>query len=212
MGKEPAATTSDGFLAIWSDVATESEVDYLHWLTREHTQERLGVTGFTAVRVFRLLRGDLCRYFIRYALRSADVLSSHAYLSRLNDPTPWSQRIMPSLGNFIRGGGTVRARAGSGQGGLLAIAKFNEDLPSDGADLAQRAVGMDGIAAAQFLETDHAQTSIRTQEKELRNKDQSFAALLLIEGVREQALTAAVERLGLHICDGIYAQTFELRG
>ena len=35
-----------GFLAIWSDVRLEGETDYLHWLTREHTSERLGVDGF----------------------------------------------------------------------------------------------------------------------------------------------------------------------
>jgi len=203
---------NDGFLAIWSDIATESEIDYLHWLTREHTQERLAVTGFAAVRVFRLLRDDLRRYFIRYELRNAEVLSSQAYLNRLNHPTPWSQRIMPSLSNFIRGGGTVRRRTGLGQGGLLTIAKFDDALPSGGAALAQTVIRMDGIIAAEFLETDHSQTSIRTHEKGLRTGDQSFAGLFLVEGVREQALVTAVDHLGLTLCDGIYTQVFELCG
>ena len=44
---------NDGFLAIWSDIDAEHETDYLHWLTREHTAERVGVPGFLAVRVFR---------------------------------------------------------------------------------------------------------------------------------------------------------------
>jgi hypothetical protein len=39
-----------GFLAIWSDVKAEQETDYLHWLTREHTSERLDVDGFLRVR------------------------------------------------------------------------------------------------------------------------------------------------------------------
>ena len=203
--------TNDGFLAIWSDIAAESEIDYLHWLTREHTQERLGVPGFAAVRVFRLLRDDVRRYFIRYELRNREVLSSQAYLKRLNHPTPWSQRIMPSLRNFIRGGGTVHERAGLGQGGLLAIAKFDDAFPSDGAALAQTVVGRDGITAAQFLKTDDVQTSIRTHEKGLRKGDQSFAGLFLVEGVREQALMTAVDHLGLTLCDGIYTQVFELR-
>ena len=102
-----------GFLAIWSDVELEEETDYLHWLTREHTSERLGVDGFLRVRVYRSLEAGVRRYFIHYELRSPDVLGSEAYLARLNAPTPWSQRIMPILGNFVRGGGRVLARAGT---------------------------------------------------------------------------------------------------
>ncbi|RPI34160.1 MAG: hypothetical protein EHM67_14730, partial [Hyphomicrobiaceae bacterium] len=91
-----------GFLAIWSDVRIEQETDYLHWLTREHTSERLSVDGFLRVRVYRSLEADLRRYFIHYELQSPDVVGSAAYLARLNAPTPWSQRIMPILGNFVR--------------------------------------------------------------------------------------------------------------
>jgi len=75
---------SDGFLAIWSDVEPEQETDYLHWLMREHTSERLGVDGFQLVRVYRSLQPGIRRYFIRYELRSPGVLGSEAYLARLN--------------------------------------------------------------------------------------------------------------------------------
>ena len=30
-----------GFLAIWSDVEPDHLTDYRHWLTREHTTERV---------------------------------------------------------------------------------------------------------------------------------------------------------------------------
>src|SRR4029079_11791574 len=84
-----------GFLAIWSDVEPEQETDYLHWLMREHTSERLSVDRFQRVRVYRSLQPGIRRYFIRYELRSPGVLGSEAYLARLNAPTPWSKRIMP---------------------------------------------------------------------------------------------------------------------
>ena len=96
--------TNSGFLAIWSDVAAEQETDYLHWLTREHTSERLSVEGFAGVRVYRSLQGDVRRYFIHYELASPAALASAAYLARLNAPTPWTQRIMAVVGNFVRGG------------------------------------------------------------------------------------------------------------
>ncbi len=46
-------STGQGFLGIFNDVPAAAETDYLHWLTREHTQERLSVPGFLRVRVFR---------------------------------------------------------------------------------------------------------------------------------------------------------------
>ena len=35
-----------GFLAIWSDIAPDNLTDYRHWLTREHTTERVTTKGF----------------------------------------------------------------------------------------------------------------------------------------------------------------------
>ena len=108
-----------GFLAIWSDVAAQDLTDYRHWLTREHTTERVTTRGFLASRVFRATRDDINRIFILYELEAPEVLDGEAYLARLNAPTPWSQRIMPKLGNFMRGGGTMVARAGRGEGATI---------------------------------------------------------------------------------------------
>ncbi|MGY2938435.1 hypothetical protein ACVWZ6_008037 [Bradyrhizobium sp. GM6.1] len=105
-----------GFLAIWSDVEAHDLTDYRHWLTREHTTERVTTKGFLASRVFRAARDDISRFFILYELETPEVLDGEAYLARLNAPTPWSQRIMPKLGNFMRGGGVMIARAGRGRG------------------------------------------------------------------------------------------------
>ena len=106
-----------GFLAIWSDVERSNLTDYRHWLTREHTTERVTTDGFLANRVFRAIRADIERFFILYELEKPEVLDGPAYLARLNSPSPWSQRIMPQLGNFMRGGGAVIARAPGGARG-----------------------------------------------------------------------------------------------
>lgn len=108
-----------GFLAIWSDAPPEHETDYLHWMTREHAQERLAIPGFRNVRLFRSTRTEYRRFFIPYTLESAEVMASPACLAQLNDPSPWSQRIMPMLVNFRRGGGRVELREGRGQGTLV---------------------------------------------------------------------------------------------
>jgi hypothetical protein len=201
---------SDGFLAIWSDVESAQETDYLHWLMREHTSERLGVEGFLGVRVYRSLQPSICRYFIWYELRSPMVLGSKAYLARLNAPTPWSKRVMPILRNFVRGGGRVLARAGIGHGGVLAAIKLDDLAPIAGRALVDKIVGEDRIVGAELLETDHAQTSIQTQEKSIRERDQSFAGLLLVDGLDERAVATTVTKLGFPSRDNLYAQIFKL--
>ena len=43
----------NGFLAIWSDLAPEDETDWVHWMTREHSSERVRIEGFLGCRIFR---------------------------------------------------------------------------------------------------------------------------------------------------------------
>ena len=109
-----------GYLAIWSDLAPQDHTDWAHWITREHAAERVGVDGFLACRIFRALGVGVNRYFILYELEDERVVGGPDYLARLNAPTPWSQRVMPRLGNFARGGGRIAASAGTGQGGIVA--------------------------------------------------------------------------------------------
>src|SRR5882672_1564164 len=153
-----------GFLAIWSDVEAGHLTDYRHWLTREHTTERVTTKGFLGVRVFRAARADINRFFILYELEAPEVLDGPAYMARLNAPTPWSQRIMPQLGNFIRGGGVMTARAGRGEGSTIAALRL-EQLPEQPRRLADALVALDGVAAVQIGATDQARTSVPTVEK-----------------------------------------------
>lgn len=177
-----------GFLAIWSDVPPERETDYLHWMTREHAQERLGVPGFRNVRFFRCISGAQRRFFILYILDDVRVVASDAYLSRLNAPTPWSQRIMPTLMNFRRGGGTVEMRCGSGRGGVVAPVLVGAAEAAGQLERLNGLVGQDRIVAGTLLRVAPAETGIRTNEKALRADDQSFDALVLVEALDEGAL------------------------
>src|SRR5258707_11484947 len=169
-----------GFLAIWSDVEPKHLIDYRHWLTREHTTERVTTKGFLASRVFRLMDSGINRFFILYELESPEVLDGPAYMARLKAPTPWSQRIMPLLGNFIRGGGAMVARAGRGEGSTIAALRI-EHLPDNPQRLAEAIVAHDGIAAVQIGATDLARTSVPTVEKGMRRDEGIFAGLVIIE-------------------------------
>ncbi|WBL82411.1 hypothetical protein I3J27_18995 [Bradyrhizobium xenonodulans] len=182
-----------GFLAIWSDVEAHDLTDYRHWLTREHTMERVTTRGFLASRVFRAARDDLDRFFILYELEAPEVLDGEAYLARLNAPTPWSQRIMPKLGNFMRGGGAMVARAGRGEGATIVALRI-EKLPAAPMKFAQALATCDGVAAVQVGATDEVRTSVRTAEKGMRSSEGFFAGLLLIEALDEASLQGALKQ------------------
>src|SRR4051794_39640879 len=185
--------TAGGFIGIWSDIAPEVETDYLHWLTREHTTERVSIPGFLAVRVFRALHTELNRYFILYELEGPDVVSSSAYLERLNAPTAWSRRMMPNLGNFVRGGGRAAATFGAGQAGFASPIPLDGVLDPVGELLLRKIAQLDRVARVRAFQTDEMQSSIKTNEKNLRGDDRSFKSLVLIEALDERALGAALK-------------------
>jgi hypothetical protein len=182
-----------GFLAIWSDIEAQDLTDYRHWLTREHTTERVTTKGFLSSRVFRAARDDINRFFILYELVASEVLDGEAYLTRLNAPTPWSQRIMPRLGNFMRGGGVMVARAGRGEGATILALRI-ERLPDNPERFAEALVACDGVAAVQIGATDQARTSVQTAEKGMRSNEGFFAGLLLIEALDVVSLQAALRQ------------------
>ena len=186
-----AANTSEaGFLVVLSDVKSENERDYLNWLTTEHVQERLGIPGFLAVRIFRRPIDAGHRYFIWYRLDNADVVDSAAYVERLNNPTPWSRRIMPVLGNFGRGGGHVAASTGSEAGAYIMAAGIT-DTPLNPSGTLAAFEAMSEIASAHLLVTDMKKSEVRTNERDLRTNNRSFAAVLIIESDSEKALDEA---------------------
>jgi hypothetical protein len=194
-----------GYLAIWSDLTPNDETDWAHWITREHAAERVGVNGFLACRIFRAIGTASNRYFILYELADENVVGSADYLARLNAPTPWSQRIMPRLGNFARGGGRIAASAGLGQGGIVAPLRLNAAPDLDAAALTIELAQLDRIVAARLLLTDSAKTSIPTNEKGMRTNDGSFGALLLIEGLDEAAVRNALHHVRRSLPAGDHA-------
>ncbi|TCK88680.1 hypothetical protein B0G74_6933 [Paraburkholderia sp. BL9I2N2] len=198
-----------GLLAIWSTIAAESETDYMHWLTREHIFERVSVPGFRSGRVFKRRNSRPSEYMMLYELDNADVMSSPGYLERLNNPTPWTQRIMPTLEQFRRGGGSIVARGGNpaGHGGHISIARFEDALPDrlaarEGLELVKALAKVDWVVSAQIMSVKNDATAIATQEKSMRRSSEGeFAGLLLVEsldtGSLDRAIAQASESAGI---------------
>lgn len=194
-------TRGQAQLAIWSDIDPELETDYLHWLTREHVLERVGVDGFLSGRVFRSKAAGQRRFFITYELQAADALAGPSYLARLNAPTPWSQRVMPILQNFARGGGPVVARAGLGCGAVAVPLRLDLEtagLLNEGAQraLVERIAALDAVAQVWLMRVDAAATSVPTREKSMRRSvEGAFDGVLVIEALHEAAARAALDGL-----------------
>jgi hypothetical protein len=184
-----------GFLAIWSDLSPEDETDWVHWMTREHSIERVRTEGFLACRIFRARGTAANRYFILYDLEKPEIVGDAKYLARLDAPTPWSQRMMPRLRNFVRGGGRVISTAGIGQGGVTAAIRLDAEPEWKADTLCRELASIDRVIAARFMLTDLAPTSIQTREKGMRSEDSTFAGLLVIEGLDQTSVRNALWRL-----------------
>jgi len=93
----------------------------------------------------------------------------------------------------MRGGGTMVARAGRGEGATMMALRI-EALPENAQELAEALVACDGIAAVQIGATDAARTSVPTTEKGMRKNEGFFAGLMLIEALDVVSLQAALLR------------------
>ena len=89
-------------MLLWYDIIPEEIAEHDDWHTRQHFPERVGIPGF--IRAQRWVASSQgSRYFVVYEVTGIDVLSSALYLERLNNPTPWTSRIMPSFRDMVRG-------------------------------------------------------------------------------------------------------------
>src|SRR4051794_27875539 len=91
--------------------------------------ERLGIPGFLRGRRYVAPTGG--RYFTLYETTDKYVQTSAEYLARLNNPTPWSARIVPLVTSRRRTALDIVLSSGDGVGGALATFEL---APTEGAD------------------------------------------------------------------------------
>lgn len=157
-----------GALAIWNAIAGEAAEEFYRWHNAEHVPERVGVPGFLRGRRYLSTSAPL-DYFTLYETESASTIGSAPYLARLNDPTPWTRRVLPHFRSTVRVGCRVAVSRGRGQGGGLLTARVfpREPRTWDGPDVAS-ALDVAGVIGVHLLEPVPETTRIQTKEKELR--------------------------------------------
>jgi hypothetical protein len=177
-------------VAIWFDTAPETKAELEDWHSHEHMPERLRIPGF--LRGTRwIARSGEPSYFVLYETARLSVTTSAPYLERLNDPTPWSRRMMPHHHRMVRSLCRVRATFGAGVPQSLVTLRFSGRLSSkEIADLPRRK----GLTGAHLLQSQPAPAT-PTLEQQIRGGDASADAILLIGGYDAEAVAAAAKEI-----------------
>jgi len=200
-------------LVMWHGVESSAREAHDDWHSHEHLMERLALPGFRRGR--RCVSPDGERYFLMYEVDELETLTSAAYQARLNDPSDWSKRVIPSIQNMNRTLCRALVSFGSGVGGWVGTRRLSvepggrqgllDHLARLGAEGMTARPGVTGIHA---LEGDKTASALRTEEKNLRStEDETANLVVVVEGYdRERVRTALNDELGreaLAQCGGV---------
>jgi hypothetical protein len=192
-----------GVFVAWFDADSTYEPKFGHWHSLEHMPERVVLRGFRSGQRYIAL-SDSPKFCVIYQTDDLATLVSEPYLQILNNPTPWTQRMMPAIQGLNRTLCTVSASFGMGFGAYLLTLQLaprpgrDDDLRSWLTDsvlpeLAKRP----GLTGAHLLQGDREASQIRTKEKEMRRDSDAIADwVILVEGYDRTAV-AGVERAEL---------------
>jgi hypothetical protein len=194
------ALSGSAAMVLFYGIEEQAIADHDHWHTHEHFPERLGVPGFLRASRWVAVEAEP-RYLVLYEVEEVAVLSGAPYLQRLNNPTPWTTRMMPSFRGMVRGFCAVTASAGDGLGHALVSLRYSVK-PGAEAGLQQWLAGdvLPALAARPGLASAHllapAAQPPMTKEQGIRGRDADMPLVLLATGYDADALAAAVvERL-----------------
>lgn len=191
-----------GVVAIWHDVLPAAKDDFHEWHNREHMPERVGIPGFRRGRRYVAISGAP-EYFNLYEADSPETLAGQDYLNRLNAPTPWTQRVVPSFRNVARSICRVAFTNGVGSGGVMLTLRFAIDAAHRDStiDALRRRllpplVYRKGVAGVHLCLADEAASNVQTEEKKVRADATEVPTwIVLIEGNAVPDVDAAADDL-----------------
>ena len=176
------------------DVVQDAIPEHDDWHTHEHLPERLSIPGFVRGTRWVALHAQP-RYFVIYEVEELATLTSAAYLERLNNPTPWTSKMMPFYRGMTRGFCSVSGSFGFGMGHVGLLTHFR---PATGSESALRTWLLDdtlpqlparrGIGSAHLFEG--AVTPEMTSEQRIRGADAGVDWALLVTGYTHDAVAS----------------------
>jgi len=158
-------------VAMWWDVAPEMRAEWEDWHSSEHMPERLAIPGFLRGTRWVAESGEPS-YFVLYEVTHLATITGGAYLERLNNPTPWSRKMMPQHRNMVRALCVLRAGWGGGLPHTLATIRLSKEL----SDLPKRK----GLTGVHLLESQPMPAA--TAEQKIRGGDATADWILIVGG------------------------------
>jgi hypothetical protein len=117
---------------MWWNMASEHREEFEDWHSHEHFPERMGIPGFLRGSRWAHVDGGE-RFFVMYELDDYATLTSSGYRERLNNPTPWSTKMMPRHEGMVRSQCRVLHTAGGGIGRFALTLRLS---PAEGSEAA----------------------------------------------------------------------------
>ncbi|WP_233856144.1 hypothetical protein [Paraburkholderia sp. HD33-4] len=158
------ALLGNAAVLIWNDVIESARDAFYRWHDKEHIPERLALPGFARGRRYR--GSGVTEWLTIYEADDVAVLTSPAYLERLNNPTPATRETVQAFRNTARSICKVERSTGSSTGGHVmtmtlpagfdAVSLFDGKSPRITADT--------GVLAAHLFIADEAASNIDTRE------------------------------------------------
>ena len=181
------------------DIVQDAIPEHDDWHTHEHLPERLSIPGFLRGTRWVALQGQP-RYFVIYEVEQLATLTSSAYLERLNNPSPWTSKMMPHYRGMTRGFCSVAGSFGFGMGHAGLLIRFKPAPEAASAlrnwlleDVLPPLPSRPGIGSVHLFEG--ALTPGMTNEQRLRGADAAVDRALLVTGYSQEAL-ASLEQAG----------------
>ena len=161
------------------------------WHTHEHLPERLSIPGFLRGTRWVSVRGSP-RYAVIYEVDRLETLGSEAYLKRLNNPTPWTSKMMTHYRGMIRGLCSVERSYGFGTGHYSLLIRFKPAANSTSLinwlddQILPHLPLKPGLASVHLLRGALAATM--TSEQRIRGVDENVDWALMATGYEPQAV------------------------
>ena len=162
-------------VAMWWDIAPASRAEFEDWHSHEHFPERMSIPGFLRGSRWASSEGG-DGFFVLYELAAYETLTSRDYLARLNDPTPWSKKMIPLHKNMIRSQCRVVESLGGGVARSMLTLRLSpkrgraESLRQHLKTIFSEIQTRPGVTGAHLLHTETPDAGA-TQEQKIRGGD-----------------------------------------
>jgi hypothetical protein len=175
------------------DVEQAAIPEHDDWHTHEHLPERPSIPGFLRATRWVAVRGAP-KYVVIYEVDHLETLESQSYLERLNNPTPWTSKMMSNYRAMSRGLCSVEKSCGLGMGHFALLIRFKLASGSNpslaewlGDDIMPSLPTRPGLGSIHLLRSALAATM--TSEQRIRGVDAGIDWALMATGYQQEALS-----------------------